>query len=277
MRLLLLLGLLAGLAGAARAGTIERLEAGEPLRLGVRVDAAPFSYLVDDKPAGYSVQLCRAVAGEIAQDLELAKVSIQYVSVDTDERFRAVADGRIDLLCGAATATLARRRLVDFSIPTFIDGAGVLVRADGARQFAELAGKRIGVRRATSTADRLQTTLKSSGIAAEVVPLDAHEEGFSRLQSGDIDAYFADRAILQSLMIGHGLPADLRLSPQYLSYEPYALALPRGDSAFRLAVDTALSRLYRSGAIKEIFASAFGKAEQSDLLKALYIVSALPE
>lgn len=276
-RMLLLALCLIAAAGAAQAQTLDRLRAGEPLRLGIRIDAAPFSYLQDEKPAGYTVQLCRAVAGEMAQALGLQKVSIQYVTVDTAERFQAVADGRIDLLCGAATATLARRKLVDFSIPIFIDGASVLVRSNGPTSFEELAGKRIGVRRATSTADQLGATLERIGIEAEIIPVDVHDEGFSRLKSGDIDAYFADRAILQYLLLQRNLPPNFSLSPQYFSYEPYALALPRGDSDFRLAVDTALSRLYRSGAIDEIFTSSFGNAEQSELLQALYIVSALPE
>lgn len=277
IRALLLLCVLAGVSDAASAQTMDRLNQGEPLRIGIRVDAAPFSFLADGKPAGYSVQLCRAAAGELAQAAGLPRIELQYVTVDTAERFEAVADGRIDLLCGASTATLALRRLVDFSIPVFIDGAGVLVRSDGPTSFEELAGKRIGVRRATSTADRLETTLASLGVEAQIVPVDVHDEGFSRLKTGDIAAYFADRATLQYLLIERGLPEEFRLSAEYFSYEPYALALRRGDSEFRLAVDAALSRLYRSGAIREIFASAFGRAEQSELLKALYIISALPE
>jgi hypothetical protein len=39
----------------------------------------------------------------------------------------------------------------------------------------------------------------------------------------------------------------------YLSLEPYALALARGDSDFRLAVDRALSQIYRSGEIATVF------------------------
>lgn len=281
LRALLLLGLFSmaavPAAAPAAAQTFDRLKQGQPLRIGIRVDAAPFSFLSDGKPAGYTVQLCRAVAGELAQDAGLPRIELQYVTVDTAERFEAVADGRIDLLCGASTQTLTLRRLVDFSIPVFIDGASVLVRSDGPTSFEELAGERIGVRRATTTESRLEATLKGLGLEAQVVPVDVHDEGFSRLRSGDIAAYFADRATLQYLMIDRGLPEEFRLSAQYFSYEPYALALRLGDSEFRLAVDTALSRLYRSGAIQEVFASAFGRAEQSELLKALYIVSALPE
>lgn len=60
--------------------------------------------------------------------------------------------------------------------------------------------------------------------------------------------------------------------------EPYALALTRGDEDFRLAVDTALSHIYRGGEIGMIFDHAFaGKAKPNDMLKVLYLLSALPD
>ena len=52
----------------------------------------------------------------------------------------------------------------------------------------------------------------------------------------------------------------------------------RGDVDFRLAVDRALSHIYRSGEIAAVFAHTFGNQMQpSDTLKTLYLVSALPD
>ena len=96
------------------------------------------------------------------------------------------------------------------------------------------------------------------------------------LDAGDITAYFADRAILGYLVDMSGEPDTLRIADQYLSIEPYALALPRGDSDFRLAIDRALSHVYKSGEIGTIFASVFG-APPNDTLKTLYLISTLPE
>jgi len=60
--------------------------------------------------------------------------------------------------------------------------------------------------------------------------------------------------------------------------EPYALALRRGDEDFRLAVDRALSQIYRSGEIVKLFATSFGATVQpSQLLQGLYMTSALPQ
>ena len=98
------------------------------------------------------------------------------------------------------------------------------------------------------------------------------------LDQGAIAAYFADRAILSYLASKNSAPEKLRLANDYLSLEPYALALTRGDSDFRLAVDRALSQIYRSGEIATVFRGTFGPEMQpSDTLKTLYLISALPE
>ena len=46
--------------------------------------------------------------------------------------------GKIDLLCGAASATLTRMKEVSFSIPIFPDGIGALLRADSPEPLRDL-------------------------------------------------------------------------------------------------------------------------------------------
>jgi len=73
-------------------------------------------------------------------------------------------------------------------------------------------------------------------------------------------------------------PEKLKISEDYLTVEPYALALPRGDEDFRLAVDTALSHIFRSNEIIAIFDASFGgRLTRSDLIEALYVISGLPD
>jgi ABC-type amino acid transport substrate-binding protein len=68
------------------------------------------------------------------------------------------------------------------------------------------------------------------------------------------------------------------LADNYLTVEPYALALPRGDEDFRLAVDRALSHIYRDGEIAAIFSQTFGgKAKPSGIIETLYVIAALPD
>jgi ABC-type amino acid transport substrate-binding protein len=268
--------LLPALAGAA---TLDRVRESGVLRIGYREDAPPYAYRNEvGEPAGYSVELCRAVAAHLKQALRLDEIRLEYVPLDARSRFEAVRDGRVDLHCGAATATLSRREVVDFSLPIFVDGASVLYRADGPADFEGLAGRRVGVHGGTTTEEALRNTLEDLALEVEVVIVADHDEGVRRLEEGDLSAYFADRAILAFLALRSEAKGELRLSERYFTIEPYALVLPRGDADFRLEIDRALSRIYRSGEINRIFTSSLGQeAEPSEILKALYLISALPE
>jgi ABC-type amino acid transport substrate-binding protein len=260
------------------AGTLDRVRAAGVFKIGYRTDAPPFSYnSAIGEPAGYIVDLCREVAAATKEELGLKDLKVDYVTVTAEDRFDAVTSGRVDLLCEATTVTLARRQLVDFSLMTFIDGASVMVRSDGPQSFKSLAGHKIGVHAGTTTEDALLRTLADLKVDAEMVAVADHADGVKRLESGELAAYFADRAILTYLLLGEGAPKSLRISKEYFTREPYALALARGDDDFRFLVDRTLARLYRSNAISAIFARSFGKAKASEILQALYAINALPE
>jgi ABC-type amino acid transport substrate-binding protein len=247
-------------------------------KIGYRTAAAPYAYKNPlGEAAGYSVDLCRAVAVAVKESLKLKDITITYVPVTAENRFKAVQDGRIDILCGATTATLSRRELVDFSLGTFIDGASVMLTADGPGGFEELTGKKVGVRGGTTTEQGLRDTLRELKVNAHVVPVKSHDDGLSKLEKGELSAYFADRGILLFLAAGSASPQNLRVADKYYSFEPYALALQRGDEKFRLLVDRTLSRLYRTGRIVPIFRNSFGNAEPSEVLRSLYIINGLPE
>jgi ABC-type amino acid transport substrate-binding protein len=265
--------------GSAVAGTLDRLKQDKTLRIAYRDDAPPFSFTdAIGEPAGFIVDLCRSVAKNLAAALNLGDVKVDYVLVNAANRFDAITTGKADLLCEPTSDTLSRREQVDFSIATFVDGASLLVSGEGPGEFGALAGKKIGVLAGTTTEQSLRDTLASANINAEVVPAKTHEEGLAMLDDGKIVAYFGDRAILSYLAAKSSAPGKLRLANNYFSIEPYALALARGDSDFRLAVDRALSRIYRSGEISAIFAHSFGSQTQpSDMLQTLYLISALPE
>lgn len=282
------LGLMAGIAGlfvaavvqpvaADDAATLERIKEKAEIRLGYREDAAPFSFVDNGRPAGYSVALCLEVANTLQQDLKMPELTMAFVPVTAENRFDAVAKGAIDLLCEATTVTLKRRETMDFSIPTFVSGASLAIRPDGPTSVEALAGQKIGVLGGTTTQADLDTTLKEQGLTAEVIVVHSHDEGFDLLKKGDISTYFADRTILQERLRNDPATNGLLLADNYLTIEPYALAMPI-DHDFRLAVDRALSRLFRTGGMIKVFRGSFDpEAKPSELLKALSRMSGLPE
>jgi ABC-type amino acid transport substrate-binding protein len=265
--------------GSANAGTLDKVRQDKALRIAYRDDAPPFSFTDQaGLPAGFMMDLCRSVAKHIGEQLNVGDLKVTYVLVTAANRFDAIENGKTDLLCEPTSATLSRREQMDFSIATFVDGASLLVAGDGPGDFAALSGKKIGVLAGTTTEQSLRDTLASANITAEITPAKTHEEGLAMLDKGEIVAYFGDRAILSYLATKSSDASKLRLADDYFSLEPYALALAHGDEDFRLAVDRALSHIYRSGEIAQVFAHTFGAEMQpSDTLKTLYLVSALPD
>jgi polar amino acid transport system substrate-binding protein/glutamate/aspartate transport system substrate-binding protein len=265
---------------ASAEGVLDRIAKNGEIRLAYRDDAAPFSWMTEGAaaPEGYSVELCQAVAKSVQTELKLADLKITWVKVSPEDRFQAITSGKADLLCEATTVTLERRASMDFSISTFISGAGMMIQPGGPTGFDQLSGKKIGVLSGTTTAEDLKTFLKAREIAAEIVPVQSHSEGFQQLGDGKIAAYFADRTILQFMLLKNNQAAKFLLGDQFLSVEPYALAMPRGDADFRLEVDRALSRLFRNGGAKNVFRQAFGeKAHPTGLQSSLFVLSGLPE
>ena len=216
--------------------------------------------------------ICGAVAERLAQQLGTAELTVEWVPVTTTDRFDAVAEGRIDLLCGAASITLSRRAQVDFSLPTFVDGAAVLLRKDADPNFDALRDKKIGVRAGTSTEETLRNTLKAKAMPADVVTFEDHGAGLAALEAREIDAYFGDQSILFGLFFESDLSEELAVSENTLTIEKQGLALARGDSDFRLAVDRAVSDLYVSGKMTEFFKAAFPGASPGVALRALFLL-----
>ena len=251
-------------AGGASAGTLDRIRQDKTIRIAYREDAPPFSYKNSiGEPAGFMVDLCRAVAKKLTDQLQLSGLSVLYVPVTAANRFEAIEQNKADLLCEPTSATLSRREAVDFSISTYVDGASLMIRADGPRDLQAMSGRKIGVLDNTTTKEVLRDTLKSIGISADIVLAKSHSEGLRMLEQGTISAYFADRDILVSLVSEAKTPGKLAVANNYLTVEPYALALARGDDDFRLAVDRALSHIYRSGEIGP--AAALDRAHQPGL------------
>ncbi len=274
LSLLLALALALGVASQASAQTVDRIRETGELKLGYRTDAAPISYANEDgNAAGYSALLCVGVAQALAKSLDMEDLAVSFHQVTAENRFDKVASGEIDLLCGASTITLERRNKVDFSTPTFVDGAVVLLPRNGTPGFKALDGKRIGVRAGTTTEKALEASIRKEGITAEKVPFDSHDVGIDALAAGEIEAYFGDQSILVYHMLKKDLGSDLRITDQLLTVEKQGLAMARGDSEFRLLVDAILSTLYRNGSMQRVYKETLPGVKPGVAIRALHMIA----
>lgn len=261
-------------------GTLKKIKTSGTFTIGYREGAPPFSFPGPDKrPVGYSIDLCMEVAGAIQKQLGMADLKLNWVPVTAENRIDMVAQGKVDIECGTTTASLSRQERVDFSLMTFIDGAGLLTTA-GANWhgIADLTDKRIAVIPSTTTEKALNEFLKKEFITVKIVPVKDHLEGLAAVEKGLADAFASDRGTLAGIAITSKDPKRFALANVVFSYEPYGLMLRRNDAAFRLAVNRALAGLYRSGGFVPIYERWFGIfGKPSDAIQAMYLLNGLPE
>jgi ABC-type amino acid transport substrate-binding protein len=168
---------------------------------------------------------------------------------------------------------------VDFSVPIFVDGGGVLVRAKKKpTRMADLKGKRVAVIGGTTTEQGLVRALNALAAPATLVPVTNSGEGMALLERGEVDGYAGDRIVLANLKLRAPNPNALTFVTGDFSYEPYGIALRRDDPDFKLAVNRALVGLYRSGDIDVIFQQWLGAlGRPGTLLHAMFYLNTLPE
>ena len=118
----------------AESPTLARIAETGSIRIGYVPDAPPLSFDDEDgNVAGYSIDLCRHIASAIRFDLGLEKIDVEFKPlVSMEQRIDAVANGEVDIECGATTVTLSRRERVDFTLMTFITGSAILSRKEKA-------------------------------------------------------------------------------------------------------------------------------------------------
>ncbi|GAA5189208.1 amino acid ABC transporter substrate-binding protein [Ferrimonas gelatinilytica] len=278
--------------GTAQADTLSDAARTGKLTLGYVTDEAPFSEKTSaGQPEGYSIELCQKVVDAVKGRSGLGQVTAEFRPFSLQQGLQAVADGELDLLCGASTDTLSRREAVSFSIPIFNGGVGALVSKSADPTLIRvlngevahtgptwrasinrgLADHTYAVHAGTVTRSWLLNQISQRGVIVEVVEVDTHADGIKLIAEGKADAYFGDRVIVDNLLQKSPNGGDLMLIDRYFTIEPIALALPRNDDEFRLVVDTVLSEFYRSDEFDSVYGRYFGPpSESSKFLFKLY-------
>jgi len=273
----------------AQAQTLDTVARAGAIKLGYRADARPFSFDDAGKPAGYSVELCQKIAADL-------KARAEWVPVTLEGRFEALKSGKVDLLCGADTETLGRRKEVSFSMPIFASGTAAMLREDAphdlVRALAEpqrpaapvwrgspgeilLQGQTFAVVAGTNSEKVLRERLPEFRLSAKVLAVKDYDDGVKAVLERRAGALFGDRPILLDAARRSAAAGSLKVLQRRFSIEPLALTMRRGDEDFRLAVDASLARQFRSGGFAARYESWFGAMDPAS--SAALGLSALPE
>jgi polar amino acid transport system substrate-binding protein len=213
-------------------------------------------------------------------------LTVEWIPVTVQDRFRVVQEGQADLLCGADAETLARRRDVAFSMPVFPSGIGAILRADSPPELQQvlsegpapsrpiwrghpartlLEKKTFSVIAGTTSESWLTGRLATFELTSTVVPVESYDAGIQRVLNRQSDVFFADRPILLDAAKRSSYGPDLIVLDRLFTYEPVALTLARNDDDFRLVVDRTLTGLFASTSFRSLYAAWFGEPDESTI------------
>jgi ABC-type amino acid transport substrate-binding protein len=258
-------------------GRLKTIIGTKKIKIAHRVDSTPFSFLNNrQQPTGYTIDICKSVVASLERQFKVTGIEMQWVPVTSQSRFDVVASGQADMECGASTVTLSRMKQVDFSNYVFVESTGVVVTTkSGINSANDLGGKRVAVISGTTNEQAIEARNKQMPMT--LVRVKERAEAITMLEGGKVDAYASDKLLLLAAKFKD--PQAMRLLPDDLSVEPYAIVLPHSDSAMRLAVNTALAHIYRSGEITFIFNNWFAQVglKPGILLSATFMLNALAD
>jgi glutamate/aspartate transport system substrate-binding protein len=255
--LLLASALLAGVTAATAqpSMTLRRIEQAGVVSIGYRDASFPFSYLDEQqRPAGYSIDLCRHVVEAARRRLGLRDIETRWVAVNAATRIPLVVNGIVDLECGSTTNTAERQRQVAFSVTMFVTATRLLSRKSApVDRLEDLRGGAVVSTVGTTNLKIMQDLNQRSSVEFKVLAVGDDNEAFHMVETERARAYAMDDVLLHGLIATSAHPGAFMVSSETLSVEPYGLMLRKGDPVFKALVDETLTALYRSGGIDAIY------------------------
>jgi glutamate/aspartate transport system substrate-binding protein len=256
---LLAIGAMVEPSAAADSPTLTKIKSSGAITIGYREASIPFSYLgADQKPVGFSLDLCAAIVEQIKADLKLPSLSVNYTPVNSSNRIPLIQNGTVDIECGGTANDKKRQEQVSFSVATFVSQPRWLVKADsGLKSAADLKGKTIVVTQGSNAVGFAQAVNAKEQLGLKIVQAKDHAESFLMLNTGRAAAFMEDDILLAGLKAAAPNPKALAFLPEGYSKIFYGLMFTKGDTGFKALVDDVLSKQMASGQFEKAYAKWF--------------------
>ncbi|KYZ75969.1 adhesin [Anaerosporomusa subterranea] len=216
------------------------------LKVGVKVDVPKFGFKdpKTNKTEGMEIDLAKAIAKKVLGDEN--KIDVQGVTAKT--RGPLLDNGEIDLVIATFTITEERKKSYNFSDPYFTDGVALMVKkATGAKSLADLNGKKIGVAQSATSKKAVQDAADKLGAKVSFLEFGTYPEIKAALDSGRVDAFSVDAAILFGYLDDSTVILSDRFSPQ-----EYGVASKKSNEALAKLVNTTISDMKKSGELDKL-------------------------
>ena len=247
---------------AASAAVLDRISAGGKLVIAHRESAVPFSYVdaASGKPIGYAVDLCLRLAEVVRKKTGAKDTAVEFVMVSPANRMEMIEQGKADLECGSTTNNAERRQKVAFTVPHFITGARMLVKAASPiDRLEDLQGKTLASTKGTTPLKAVTQANRERMMGIRIVEAPDHARGVEMVEKGEADAFLMDDVLLYGLAASRPDPKALKVVGRFVTTEPLAIMLPKNDPEFKKLVDEEMRRLITSREIYPIYDKWFNK------------------
>jgi general L-amino acid transport system substrate-binding protein len=231
-----------GGGGGGAGDTLAAVRDAGVVRCGVRDDLPGFNSVdASGEHVGFDSDFCRVIAAATLGDA----TAVEFVDVETENRFTALQSGEYDVLVRNTTWTSSRDGTegVTFLQPTFYDGQGMMVRTDsGITDLDGLAGSTICVASGTTTEGNVATEFARLGLGAPtILPFEDVALLQEAFQAGRCDGWSSDRSQLTGLRSAFPEGSDaLTILDVVFSKEPLAPGVRDGDSEWAQVVEWAV-------------------------------------
>lgn len=233
-------------AATADAPDIKAIKDRGVLKLGVKVDVPKFGFKDPQtgKIEGMEIDLAKALAKKILGDEN--KIDLQAVTAKT--RGPLLDNGDVDLIMATFTITEERKQSYNFSDPYFTDGVALLVKkASGAKSLKDLDGKKIGVAQSATSKKAVQEAADAQGVKVTFLEFGTYPEIKTALDSGRIDCFSVDAAIL----FGY-LDDSTTILPDRFAPQTYGAASKKTNTALAKVVNDTINDMKKSGELDKL-------------------------
>ena len=247
---------------SVQAGVLERVAEGGKMVIAYRESSVPFSYIdsTTGKPVGYALDLCLRMADVVREKTGKKDMGVDLVLVTPANRIAMVEQGKADMECGSTTNNAERRQKVAFTIPHFITGARLLVKASSTIDRVEdLQGKKLVSTKGTTPLKAADQANRERLMGITILEVADHAKGVEMVEKGEADAFAMDDVLLYGLAAGRPDPKALKVVGRFMTTEPLAIILPKNDPEFKKLVDEEMRRLITSRDIYSIYDKWFNQ------------------
>ncbi len=236
--------------------TLDKIGETGTLTIGTRTGSPPFAYVnARNEWVGFSIDLVEELIRPAVEKKLGKPVKMEKRESSPPTRIPLLASGAVDLIADTMTDTRTRRDSVDFSITFFVTGGQFLVKKGSPiKGIKNIDGKRIGTQQGSTNA----RIIREKAPKAVLREFPDQPGGFQALVQGQVDAYSNDGIQLAGLKAKSPDPAQWDIVGDFFSYEPYGMAMRKGDADFRNVINGGLMDGIESGKFFEIYGKWFG-------------------